>query len=128
MASGRAPCCTTAWALRGGPGRGGAGGEDPHELWYSTWAAVELIEAASRTGELERRADALERLAETARAGGSDWALGVEARSRALLSDGDAAESLYREAIERLGAPACASTSPAPTSSTASGYAASAAA
>jgi DNA-binding CsgD family transcriptional regulator len=76
--------------------------EDPHELWYSTWAAVELIEAASRTGNAGRALGALERLTATARAGGSDWGLGVEARSRALLSDGDAAESLYREAIERL--------------------------
>jgi DNA-binding CsgD family transcriptional regulator len=77
-------------------------GEDPHELWYSTWAAVELIEAGSRTGKAERALGALEWLAATARAGGSDWGLGVEARSRALLSDGDAAESLYREAIDRL--------------------------
>jgi DNA-binding CsgD family transcriptional regulator len=76
--------------------------EDPLQMWFSTWAAVELIEAASRTGEVERAADALERLSSIARAGGTDWALGVEARSRALLSDGDAAESLYREAIERL--------------------------
>ena len=76
--------------------------EDPHELWYSTWASVELIEAASRTGNAGRALGALERLTATARAGGSDWGLGVEARSRALLSDGDAAESLYREAIERL--------------------------
>src|SRR3954470_21925268 len=76
--------------------------EDPLQMWFSTWAAVELIEAASRTGEVEHAADALERLSRAARAGGTDWALGVEARSRALLSDGDAAERLYREAIERL--------------------------
>jgi DNA-binding CsgD family transcriptional regulator len=76
--------------------------EDPHELWFSTWVAVELIEAASRTGEVERAADAMERLSSTARASGGDWGLGVEARSRALLSDGDAAERLHREAIERL--------------------------
>jgi DNA-binding CsgD family transcriptional regulator len=74
----------------------------PYELWHSTWVAVELIEAASRTGEVDRAADALEWLSSTARASGSDWGLGVEARSRALLSDGDVAESLYREAIERL--------------------------
>jgi DNA-binding CsgD family transcriptional regulator/tetratricopeptide (TPR) repeat protein len=76
--------------------------EYPHELWFSTWVAVELIEAASRTGEVERAADAMEGLSRSARAGGSDWGLGVEARSRALLSDGDAAEHLYQEAIERL--------------------------
>jgi DNA-binding CsgD family transcriptional regulator len=74
----------------------------PDELWHSTWVAVELIEAASRTGEVERAADALEWLSSTARAGESDWGLGVEARSRALLSDGEPAERLYREAIERL--------------------------
>ena len=45
----------------------------------------------------------LRRLAETTTAAGTDWALGVEARSRALLSDGESAEALYREAIERLG-------------------------
>ena len=44
----------------------------------------------------------MERLSRSARAGGSDWGLGVEARSRALLSDGDAAEGLYHEAIDRL--------------------------
>jgi DNA-binding CsgD family transcriptional regulator len=64
--------------------------------------AVERIEAASRTGEVERAADAMERLSSSARPGGSDWGLGVEARSRALLSDGDAAGRPYREAIERL--------------------------
>ena len=50
--------------------------EYPHELWFSTWVAVELIEAASRTGEVERAAERLGWLARTARAGGSDWGLG----------------------------------------------------
>ena len=48
------------------------------------------------------RRDALERLAETTQAGGTDYGLGIEARSRALLSDGEAADDLYREAIDRL--------------------------
>jgi DNA-binding CsgD family transcriptional regulator len=73
-----------------------------HDLLFSTWTLVELIEAAVRSGKPEPAADALQRLAEATRASGSDWALGIEARSRALLSDGDAAERLYREAIERL--------------------------
>ena len=51
----------------------------------------------------ERGIGALNRLAETTRAAGTDWALGIQARSRALLSDGESAERLYREAIERLG-------------------------
>jgi DNA-binding CsgD family transcriptional regulator len=73
-----------------------------HELLFSAWALVELIEAAVRSGEPELAADALRRLSETTRAGGTDWALGIEARSRALLSDGQDAERLYREAVERL--------------------------
>jgi DNA-binding CsgD family transcriptional regulator len=75
---------------------------DPHELWFSTFALVELIEAASRSGRSERAAAALELLSESTRASGTPWALGVEARSRALLHQGDAAETLYREAIDRL--------------------------
>jgi DNA-binding CsgD family transcriptional regulator len=67
------------------------------------WALPELIEAAARSGHAERAHDALEQLSEMTRAGGTDWALAVEARSRALLSGHDAAEDLYREAIERLG-------------------------
>ena len=77
--------------------------EYPHELWFSNWVAVELIEAASRTGEVERAADAMVWLSRTARVGASDWGRGVEARSRALLSHGGSAERLYDEAIERLG-------------------------
>jgi DNA-binding CsgD family transcriptional regulator len=73
------------------------------DLGVFAWALTELIEAASRSGGPEVAAAALERLAETTRAAGTDWALGIEARSRALLSADDAAEGLYREAIERLG-------------------------
>ena len=75
--------------------------DDTPELFISVWALPELIEAASRTGRIEPTGDALERLAESAHASGSDWGLGILARSRALLSEGEAAEDLYREAIER---------------------------
>ncbi len=77
-------------------------GEHPQELW-STLVLPELIEAAARSGKTASAADALRRLSETTRASGTEWALGTEACSRALLSDGEAAERLYREAIGRLG-------------------------
>ncbi|MGZ4328657.1 MAG: helix-turn-helix transcriptional regulator [Solirubrobacteraceae bacterium] len=77
-------------------------GEQPHELPFSTLALAGVVEAAVRSGKPEPAADALRRLSAHTRAGGTDWALGVEARSRALLSDGETAERLYREAIERL--------------------------
>ena len=67
------------------------------------WALPELIEAAAQCEEHDLAERALERLTETTRASGTDRGLGIEARSRALLSRGDAAESLYREAIERTG-------------------------
>ncbi|HEY2274435.1 MAG TPA: hypothetical protein VGH61_02935, partial [Steroidobacteraceae bacterium] len=76
--------------------------EDSHVLWFSTWGLVELIEAAVRSGNAELAADALGRLSHSTAASGTDWALGVEARSRALLTEGEAAETLYREAIDRL--------------------------
>jgi DNA-binding CsgD family transcriptional regulator len=76
--------------------------EHPQELW-STLVLPELIEAAVRSGQPARAAEALDRLAETTRAAGTDWALGTEARSRALLGSNQAAEDLYREAIDRLG-------------------------
>jgi DNA-binding CsgD family transcriptional regulator len=66
------------------------------------WALPELIEAVVRSGNTRTASDALDRLAETTRAGGTDFGLGIEARSRALLSDGKAAGGLYREAIDRL--------------------------
>jgi DNA-binding CsgD family transcriptional regulator len=67
------------------------------------WGLVELVEAAARCGSPERGTDAVRRLSESTTASGTDWALGVEARSRALLSSGEPADRLYREAIERLG-------------------------
>ena len=77
--------------------------DDTPQLFISSWALAELIEAASRSGEPERGADALERLTEDTSAAGTDWGSGVAARSRALLCEGGEAERLYREAIERLG-------------------------
>jgi len=63
----------------------------------------ELIEAATRTGNLDAARDALGGLAEWTQAGGTDWGLGLEARCRAMLTEGQAAEALYWEAIGRLG-------------------------
>ena len=74
----------------------------PRELGIASWALPELVEAAVRCGKPERAADALRRLSEMTRAAATDWGLGVEAVSRALLSDGEDAERRYREAIERL--------------------------
>ena len=71
--------------------------------YVSMWALPELIEAAVRSGNEDAAADALERLTETTRAGGTDFGLGIEARSRALLSEPASAETCYREAIRRLG-------------------------
>jgi DNA-binding CsgD family transcriptional regulator len=72
-------------------------------LYMSMWALPELVEAAVRCGAGQLAAQALERLTETTRPGGTDFGLGIEARSRALVSDGAAADGLYREAISRLG-------------------------
>jgi DNA-binding CsgD family transcriptional regulator len=69
----------------------------------SMWALPELVEAATRNGNAELARDALQRLAESTRPCGTDFGLGIEARSRALLSDGATADRLYREAIDRLG-------------------------
>jgi DNA-binding CsgD family transcriptional regulator len=66
------------------------------------FALPELIEAAVRTGRIESATDALSGLAARTRASGTDWALGIEARSRALVGDDASAEHAYREAIDRL--------------------------
>jgi len=73
------------------------------DLGSATWGVVELIEASARSGLRELAAAAYQRLFEMTSASGTEWALGVEARSHALLSEGAAAERLYGEAIERLG-------------------------
>jgi DNA-binding CsgD family transcriptional regulator len=77
--------------------------EDTSTLYISMWALPELIEAAVRSGNTDSGTQALERLADVTQAGGTDFGLGVGARSRALLSEGETAESLYHEAIGRLG-------------------------
>ncbi len=112
-ARGEGIALTTAEFLRGGLYNGLGRYEAalaavlPAERFYTEgtaiWALTELIEAAVRLGQPERARRAFERVQETTRAAGTDWALGIEARSRALLSDGNDAEELYREAITRLG-------------------------
>jgi len=63
---------------------------------------VELIEAGVRSGATDAGSAALDRLSERTQASGTDWALGIDAGSRALLSDERGTEPLYREAVERL--------------------------
>jgi DNA-binding CsgD family transcriptional regulator len=72
------------------------------ELGLRNWALTELVEAAVRSGDGETAAGACTQLAETTKGTGSDWALGIQARSHALLAAGREAEGLYRESIERL--------------------------
>jgi hypothetical protein len=72
------------------------------ELSLHALTLVELIEAAVRTNRPTDAATALERLSERTRASGTEFALGLEARSRALLTDGPSAEPLYEEAVKRL--------------------------
>jgi DNA-binding CsgD family transcriptional regulator len=75
---------------------------DYEDLGLFGFALVELVEAGARSGAYDEAAAALQRLEERTGAAGTDWGLGVQAWARALLSDGQAAEPLYREAIERL--------------------------
>jgi DNA-binding CsgD family transcriptional regulator/tetratricopeptide (TPR) repeat protein len=78
--------------------------DQPPVLGVAPWAArSELVEAAVHCAVPGRAASALQQLSEITRASGTDWALGVEARCRALVSRGEAAEHAHREAIDRLG-------------------------
>jgi DNA-binding CsgD family transcriptional regulator len=77
--------------------------DDGRDLVAQNWGLPELVEAAVRHGRPDMAADALDRLAGRTKASGSDWALGIEARCRALLAGDDEAGDLYAEAIERLG-------------------------
>ncbi|MFI8301218.1 ATP-binding protein [Streptomyces nigra] len=74
----------------------------PPDLVASQWGLIEFVEAAARLGRQADAESALLRLTQVTDAAGTDWALGVQARSRALLSGADTAEALYREAVERL--------------------------
>ena len=78
-------------------------GLDTRNPFISMWGLPELAEAAARSGDTQAARDAIGRLTEATRPSATDWGLGVEARSRALLNAGAAADGLYREAIERLG-------------------------
>jgi DNA-binding NarL/FixJ family response regulator len=76
--------------------------DDTPELFVSMWSLSELIEAATRTHDTDLAAQGVERLAEHTRGNKADWARGMQARARALVESDDAAEGLYREAIDRL--------------------------
>jgi hypothetical protein len=73
------------------------------EVVVENWGLSEIIEPAARTGRIDLATRAMERLTMKARATGTGWALGIEARSRALLSEGDVADDLFRQAIDHLG-------------------------
>ena len=73
------------------------------ELFVSHWALAELVEAGVRAGNADLAAEAAERLVEATTPSAADWGLGIAARSLALVSEDDAAEAMYEEAIARLG-------------------------
>src|SRR5262249_611195 len=75
---------------------------DPTEMVAHNWGMIELIEAAVRMGRADVAEEALLRLTRKTQACGTDWALGIEARSRAQLSQPDLAEHEFRKAIGYL--------------------------
>jgi DNA-binding CsgD family transcriptional regulator len=76
---------------------------DDIDPYPQMWALPELVEAAARLGEIDAARKALDRLAQMTRPAGTDWGLGTQARSAALLSHGENADRLYREAVQRFG-------------------------
>jgi DNA-binding CsgD family transcriptional regulator/tetratricopeptide (TPR) repeat protein len=78
-------------------------GREYDDLGVLAWTLTELVEAAARSGRRDVAKDALDQLSESTQVSGTDWALGIQARSAALLSEQDEAEGLYLEAVERLG-------------------------
>ena len=100
--SGPPRCCTTASGRYAEALAAAQRGCEHDDVGLFAWALVELIEAGVRSGATDAASAALDRLSERTQASGTDWALGIEAGSRALLSDGRDAEPLYREAVERL--------------------------
>ncbi len=78
-------------------------GCEHEDLGTYEWLLGELVEAAVRSDQHEAAVAAVEKLAETARISGTEWARAAEAGGRALITDDADAEPLYREAIERFG-------------------------
>jgi DNA-binding CsgD family transcriptional regulator len=77
-------------------------GSEYEDFGMFNWPLTEQVEAAVRAGRVDVAGAALARLEERTSEAGTDWALGIHARSRALIATGAEADSLYREAIERL--------------------------
>jgi len=75
----------------------------PDELGLGTWSVVELVEAAVRSGRMDKATAAFGRLVEATEGSATDWSRGIVARCRALVTEGADAEPSYRDAIERLG-------------------------
>ncbi|WP_342745703.1 LuxR C-terminal-related transcriptional regulator [Asanoa hainanensis] len=87
------------WAIALAAARRASNGD---KLVARSWALAELVESAARLEEWDVGAEALRQLTERTQASGTSWALGTEARARALLSQGPEADRLYRTAVEQL--------------------------
>jgi len=76
---------------------------EQREVVAENWGLSEMVEPATRTGRTDLAAEAAKRLARKAHATGTDWALGIDARSRALMSEDDRAEGSFQKAVDHLG-------------------------